>query len=126
MPLVIADYIMPGMKGDELLETFHSLYPRTLKILLTGRAGADAVGNAVNNAALYRYICKPWEKDDLIFTISQALQRYSHERQLEVQQVKLKRLYDEAQQEITRRKETEKSLQHALSEVKALKNRFQS
>ncbi len=64
LPIVIADQIMPGMKGDDLLIHIHQLLPRTLKILLTGQANADAVGNVVNYAQLYRYIAKPWEEAD--------------------------------------------------------------
>ena len=60
LPIVVADQIMPGMKGDELLRAIHLRLPKTLKIMLTGQANADAVGNAVNHARLYRYIAKPW------------------------------------------------------------------
>ena len=41
--LVIADQIMPGMKGVELLEIVNRRMPGTMKILLTGQAGLDAV-----------------------------------------------------------------------------------
>ncbi len=59
--LVISDQMMPGMSGDEFLIRLHASYPKTLKILLTGQAGADSVGNIVNSASLYRYIAKPWD-----------------------------------------------------------------
>jgi signal transduction histidine kinase len=83
--LVISDQIMPGMKGDELLITVHRQYPTTLKILLTGQADADAVGNAVNHANLYRYIAKPWDATDLELTVAEALRRYQQELQLAAQ-----------------------------------------
>lgn len=73
---VISDYLMPGMKGDELLCQIHAQYPNTLKIMLTGHAGADAVGNAVNSANLYRYIAKPWDVTDLHLTVKEALSKY--------------------------------------------------
>lgn len=56
IPLLISDHIMPTMKGDELLIRIHRKYPQTLKILLTGQASTEAVGNPVNYANLYRYI----------------------------------------------------------------------
>ena len=82
IPLVISDQIMPDMMGDELLIKLHALYPDTLKILLTGQANADAVGNLVNAAALYRYVAKPWDETDLILTVEEALRRYQQEQQL--------------------------------------------
>ncbi|MEM7593631.1 MAG: EAL domain-containing protein [Cyanobacteria bacterium P01_A01_bin.83] len=85
IPLVISDQIMPGMTGDQLLIELHAQYPHTLKILLTGQANADAVGNLVNAAALYRYVTKPWDETDLMLTVREALKRFDQEQQLAVQ-----------------------------------------
>ena len=82
IPVIIADQIMPGMKGDELLIQIHAHYPQTLKIMLTGQASADAVGNALNHANLYRYISKPWETTDLCLTVYEAIRSFSQTRQL--------------------------------------------
>ena len=78
--LVIADYIMPGIKGDELLKRIHAISPKTLKIMLTGHANLQAVGNAVNQAKLYRYIPKPWQREDLNLTVSEAIYSYFQEK----------------------------------------------
>ncbi|MDM8549681.1 response regulator [Desulfobacterales bacterium HSG2] len=90
MPVVISDYIMPGMKGDELLKRFHVLSPKMLKILLTGQANTKGVTNAVNYANLYRYIAKPWEQEDLILTVTEAIRSYFREKQLAEQNEKLR------------------------------------
>ena len=90
VPLIISDQIMPGMKGDELLIQIHAQYPKTLKILLTGQASAEAVGNAVNAANLYRYIAKPWDKADLCLTVTEALRSYAQDKQLAEQNEALK------------------------------------
>ena len=82
VPLVISDQIMPGMKGDEFLIKIHEILPTTLKILLTGQANAEAVGNIVNRAKLYRYIAKPWDTQDLILTVTQAVKSYFNESEL--------------------------------------------
>ena len=63
--VVLSDYIMPGIKGDELLRKIHEQSPKTLKILLTGQADLPAIGNAIKYAKLYRYVAKPWESEDL-------------------------------------------------------------
>ncbi|MFC2053231.1 adenylate/guanylate cyclase domain-containing protein [Chloroflexota bacterium] len=85
VPVIISDHIMPGMKGDELLKRIHELSPRTLKILLTGQANADAVGYVVNYANLYRYIAKPWDQTDLNLTVAEAIRSYFQDKKLEEQ-----------------------------------------
>jgi diguanylate cyclase (GGDEF)-like protein/PAS domain S-box-containing protein len=87
--LIISDQRMPGIAGDALLIQLHTLYPKALKILLTGRADADSVGNVVNAAALYRYIRKPWDQADLVLTVAEALRRFEQEKQLAQQNVSL-------------------------------------
>jgi len=82
VPLIISDQIMPGMKGDEFLIKIHQKLPTTLKILLTGQANAEAVGNIVNKAKLYRYIAKPWDTQDLILTVTQAVKSFFNELEL--------------------------------------------
>jgi diguanylate cyclase (GGDEF)-like protein len=93
--LVISDQLMPRMSGDEFLIKLHAIYPKTLKILLTGQAGADSVGNIVNAAALYRYIAKPWDETDLILTVKEAVRRYGQELQLAEQNLELKQANQE-------------------------------
>jgi len=93
--LVISDYIMPGMKGDELLKRIHAISPKTIKIMLTGQAEIEVVGNAIKYAKLYRYIAKPWQSDDLRLTVKEALRSYSQEQQLAEQNAKLQQLNQE-------------------------------
>ncbi|HEY8923576.1 MAG TPA: diguanylate cyclase [Polyangia bacterium] len=81
--VVIADQIMPGMKGVELLEEVNHRSPRTVKILLTGQAGLDAVVYAINRAGLDQYIPKPWDEPDLRLTIQSLLARFRLERERE-------------------------------------------
>ena len=90
--LIISDQIMPGMKGDELLIQIHERNPKIYKILLTGQADVQAVGNAINKANLYRYISKPWEKADLTLTVSEAIRSYNQGEKLEEQSRNLKKL----------------------------------
>lgn len=80
---VISDQIMPGMKGDELLIEIHSTSPEIPKILLTGQASLMAVQNAINHAGLYRYISKPWERNDLTMTVAQAAKSYLQKEKID-------------------------------------------
>lgn len=113
IPLIISDQIMPGIKGDELLIKVHDRYPNALKIFLTGQADAAAVGNAVNNANLYRYIAKPWDEADLKLTVTKALYSYARDKQITEQNKLLEKLYAQAQKEIVERKRVESLLAEA-------------
>ncbi|XWK90323.1 MAG: response regulator [Phormidium sp.] len=92
IPLVICDYIMPDLKGDELLKQIHQLIPKTLKIMLTGQADLEAVAHAIKYARLYRYIAKPWQTEDLKLTVKEAVHSYLLEQQLAEQNAQLQRM----------------------------------
>ncbi|MBA3538341.1 MAG: diguanylate cyclase [Deltaproteobacteria bacterium] len=81
--VVVADQIMPGMKGVELLEIVDRRLPTTSKILLTGQAGLDAVIDAINRAHLHQYIPKPWDETALLLGVENLLRQYRlvHENQ---------------------------------------------
>ena len=81
VPVVISDYVMPDMKGDELLKHIRILSQQTLKIMLTGQANIEGVTNAVNEGDLYRYIAKPWNNEHLVGVIRQAIADYLAEKQ---------------------------------------------
>jgi diguanylate cyclase (GGDEF)-like protein len=76
LAVVIADQIMPGMKGVDLLEEVHRRSPDTAKILLTGQAGLDAVVAAINRAELNHYIGKPWDETGLRLAVENLLRSF--------------------------------------------------
>jgi two-component system sensor histidine kinase/response regulator len=115
--IVIADFIMPGMKGDALLSKIHSQKPAAKKILLTGQASIEGVSNAVNNANLYRFISKPWEKDDLILTLREAVKSYQQEETIFKQNEELLELNASLEKKVE-----ERTLQ--LKELNATKDKF--
>ncbi|MBD1808295.1 PAS domain S-box protein [Microcoleus sp. FACHB-SPT15] len=98
IPLIISDYIMPDMKGDELLKRVHLISPQTLKIMLTGQADLEAVGNAIKQAKLYRYIAKPWQASDLSLTVKEAVNSYLQDKKLAAQNVQLQQMNQELEQ----------------------------
>jgi adenylate cyclase len=92
IPLIISDYLMPLMKGDELLRLVHLMAPNTIKIMLTGQANIEAISNVIKYANLYRYIAKPWESEDLNLTVIEAINRYIQERTIAEKNAKLQEL----------------------------------
>ncbi|MES2296251.1 MAG: diguanylate cyclase [Pseudomonadota bacterium] len=90
--VVICDYIMPGMRGDELLVRLHELCPNTVKILLTGQSDLEGVKRAINGANLYRFLEKPFDNADIVLTARTASRAYRAERELEHQNEQLRHI----------------------------------
>ncbi|WP_179316953.1 ATP-binding protein [Winogradskyella undariae] len=90
--VVISDYAMPVMKGDEFLMKLHEKSPKTLNILLTGQATLEGVTKSINYAGLYRYISKPWHTNDLVLTVKEALKSYQQDSQLKIKNNELQEL----------------------------------
>jgi CheY-like chemotaxis protein len=71
--VIVSDWLMPGMLGDEFLIKVYREFPTITAILLTGQADADAVERAKNDAKLHRYLSKPWQASELVEAINSAL-----------------------------------------------------
>lgn len=78
--LVVSDYLMPGMKGDEVLEQVKNMTPMTRRIMLTGFSALEGVANAINKAGIYRYLSKPWDAKDMMLTVLQAIRSYEQDK----------------------------------------------
>lgn len=79
--VVISDYIMPNMKGDELLEKINKIDSSIKKIMITNFSSTDGIIRAINRANIYRYISKPWDPKDLMLTLLEAIKSYEREKQ---------------------------------------------
>lgn len=71
--VIVSDWLMPGMKGDEFLIEVHKKFPKVVKILLTGQADEDAIERVKQEANLHRYLRKPWNNQELIECIQEGL-----------------------------------------------------
>ncbi len=117
IPVIIADFIMPGMKGDDLLEQMHLKSSESKKIMLTGQASLEGVSNAVNKAELYRYISKPWDKSDLILTIKEAIKSFNQAETIRKQNTELRELNIGLESKVAERTKQ-------LEELNATKDKF--
>jgi len=72
--VIISDWLMPGIKGDEFLIKVHQKFPTIIKIMLTGQADATAIENAKNNTNLKKVFDKPWDSKELVELIKQELE----------------------------------------------------
>jgi CheY-like chemotaxis protein len=73
--VIVSDWLMPGMKGDEFLIEAHKRFPRVIKMLLTGQADKTAITNAKINADLKYAFSKPWDSKELISKIEEEIER---------------------------------------------------
>ncbi len=63
--VILSDQRMPDMSGTEFFARVRQLYPRTIRIVLTGYTDLDSVTAAINRGAIYKFLTKPWD-DDLL------------------------------------------------------------
>jgi CheY-like chemotaxis protein len=71
--VVVSDWLMPGLRGDEFLAQVHQKYPQIVTVMLTGQADANAIERAKEEANLYRCLHKPWNEEELVQTIQSGL-----------------------------------------------------
>ncbi len=71
--LIVSDWLMPGMKGDEFLIKVHQKFPKIVKIMLTGQADRNAIKRATQEANLYKCIDKPWTEEELVNAIKSGI-----------------------------------------------------
>ena len=74
--LIITDQRMPEMTGIQFLESVIPDYPDCIRMILTGFSDVEAIIEAINKGRVYRYITKPWNKDELRLTINNAFENF--------------------------------------------------
>jgi signal transduction histidine kinase len=79
--LIITDQRMPKMTGVEFLEWTTKDFPEVIRMILTGYSDIEAIIYAINKGEVYRYITKPWDKDEMKMTIDNALKTYHLKRE---------------------------------------------
>jgi response regulator RpfG family c-di-GMP phosphodiesterase len=74
--VIISDHQMPGMTGLEFLLRAKQLQPDATRILITAVLSLDTVIDAINKGEIYRFIVKPWLREELLATVKNAVQRF--------------------------------------------------
>jgi response regulator RpfG family c-di-GMP phosphodiesterase len=74
--VIISDQCMPGMAGTDFLKRVKELYPRTVRIMLSGNADLERISMEVNKGVICKFIAKPWEDDELYSHIEEAFFQY--------------------------------------------------
>jgi CheY-like chemotaxis protein len=71
--IIVSDWLMPGIKGDEFLTQVHQRHPKIVTVMLTGQSDEAAIERARRDANLYACLHKPWSEDELCQVIASAL-----------------------------------------------------
>jgi DNA-binding NtrC family response regulator len=74
--IILADQRMPEMTGSELFKIVRQNHPNIVRILMTGYSDMNAIVDSINEGEIFRYVRKPWEINDLFFTLKEGLQKY--------------------------------------------------
>lgn len=128
--VIITDQRMPGMTGIEFLKQL----PEDLlaiRMILTGFSDVSAIIEAINSGKVYRYITKPWDKDELKMTIDNALDALKLKKSNQELVKELKEINEQLEQKVIERtSELEKALEEInhqkgeLEELNATKDKF--
>ena len=73
--VIVSDWLMPGLNGDEFLSQVHAQFPKVVKIMLTGQADTEAIERAKITANLHCCLSKPWHARELIAAINTGLDK---------------------------------------------------
>lgn len=75
--LVITDQHLPDMGGIEFAEMILSLYPESMRMIMSGASDKDAIIQALNKGMIFRHVAKPWKREDLMQNIDSAMEVYN-------------------------------------------------
>lgn len=80
--VILSDQRMSDMSGTEFLGRVKMLYPDTVRLILSGYTDLATVTDAINRGAIYRFLTKPWNDDDLRQHIRQAFRTHDELRSI--------------------------------------------
>jgi DNA-binding NarL/FixJ family response regulator len=94
--LILCDIRMPGESGLDLIRQVRTAYPDTAVIMVTATDDPQEARTALN-LGIYGYIIKPFEPNQILISVANALRR----RELEIKETKYRQRLEAAVQEKT-------------------------
>lgn len=77
--VVLSDQRMPDLSGTEFLSRVKDMYPDTIRMVLSGYTDLSTVTEAINKGAIYKFLTKPWDDEELRAQVQEAFRRHSHD-----------------------------------------------
>jgi len=75
--VVVSDYKMPEMNGNQFLSSVKEFVPNTVRIMLTGYADLSITVDAVNDGNIFRLLTKPCPTEKLVLSINDGVKQYN-------------------------------------------------
>src|ERR1700722_1288273 len=74
--VVLTDQQMPLVPGLEFLAQVKQIQPDATRILITAVLSLSTVIDAINKGEIFRFVVKPWLREELLVTVKNAVQRH--------------------------------------------------
>jgi ActR/RegA family two-component response regulator len=75
--VIVSDQRLPDTSGTEFLSRVKEMYPETVRLVLSGYIDLRTVTDAINRGAIYKFLTKPWDDDELRAQIAEAFRMYA-------------------------------------------------
>lgn len=118
--LVISDFLMPQMNGVELLKRVREAQPDCVRMLLTGFADKENAIRAINEVGIYQYLEKPWDNENLLLLVRNALSERRLRGQLALKVAEFNELIDRHSRLSDRHASLERELEMAARVQRSL------
>lgn len=79
--VIISDQLMPKMTGLEFFHEARRIQPHASRVLITAVLSLPTLVDAINQGEIFRFLAKPWLREELLATISNGVQRHDLLRQ---------------------------------------------
>lgn len=112
--VIFSDQRMSGDSGVDFFEWLVKYYPSPIRILISAYTDTKTIIESINKGEVFRFLTKPWEKEDLEHTIEKAYENYKLKEKNDYLMNKLINKSEELQQSETEVKRSE-SLYRILS-----------
>jgi len=90
--VIISDQKMPEMSGLDFLVECRRLQPQASRILITAVLALPTVIEAINKGEIFRFVAKPWLREELVATVHNAVQRHELSSRNDVLQAQTEQL----------------------------------